>query len=56
MNGMTMALSIAYLGLLASNTYAASKIEDAATRKRAKSAMSLVVIGFSIFLIVRGLR
>lgn len=56
MDGLTVALGVAYLGLLASNTYAVSKIDDAATRKRAKSFMALVVIGVSIFLIVRGLR
>lgn len=56
MNEMTIALSVAYLGLLASNTYAISRIENAGARKRARSILALVVIVVSIAMIVHLLR
>ena len=56
MNGLTVALGIAYLGLLASNSYAIARIENAVSRKRAKSAMALVVTVVSIVMIVHVLR
>lgn len=55
MKSLTIAFAIGYIGLLASNLYAISRIEDPIARRRSKAALSIAVLVVSTLSIVYNL-